>query len=64
MEKIIDFLLTKDDAKISVEDFRKEIYKLRISDKEITELEKYLRDNGYIERRGKTIYITNYIVTE
>jgi hypothetical protein len=62
MEKVIEFLQDKD--KLTVGEFRKEIYKMRINDREVNLIEKYLRDNGFIERKGKTIYCNNIVTDE
>lgn len=47
-EKILGILMTEE--KLSVEDFRDRISKLRITKKECEEIERYLNEKGYISR--------------
>lgn len=55
MEKVVDEILNNNGEKMCIKDFRSEIYKMRLNEKDSNEIIKFLQEKGYLVRRGKTI---------
>lgn len=65
-DKIIEMIKanTFTSNKLSVDSFRNNLIKTRISRNDVNGVLKYLQNSGYIDRRGKTIYILSNITND
>lgn len=55
MEKIVNDILENNGEKIGVNEFRKEIYRMRLNEEDSNNILRHLQEKGYLIRRGKTI---------
>ena len=57
MEKVVEEILSNNGETMQVNDFRKDLYRMRMDEELSNMILKHLQEKGYIVRRGKTIII-------